>query len=429
MIIKGDCLEVLKTYPDNHFTSVITDPPYGLHFMGKTWDEFSSDKIKKSTELVYKYDYIDGVPVKRKKPELVTRDSGARIAGTYDDARNDDFQEFIFQIGKELLRVAKPGATILMFGSPRRYHRQVCGLEDAGWVIKDSLMWLFGSGFPKATDISKQVEKVDYYKSSEWNGYKSHALKPAYEPIIMAMKPNDGTYANNALKWGVSGINIDKGRINGKPRTTHSNGNFTGSQTDKVAYSKYGEGHKNDIPQGRFPSNIILDEEAGAMLDQQSGVSKSFKAKRGLLADIRSNKYNSSNSKIENSDSIRGYNDKGGAPRFFYCAKASKSERNKGCEGLEKKAGGSNVKGYTKDVAKGVDRNKLTTNHHPTVKPLALMKYLINLIMPPTEGLILDPFAGSGTTILAAKQLGYEAIGIEREEGYCEIAERRITDA
>jgi len=145
--------------------------------------------------------------------------------------------------------------------------------------------------------------------------------------------------------------------------------------------SEKGGGHS----QGRFPANILLDEEAGEQLGDKS--------------------------------------------RFFYCAKASRAERNKGCEGLEEKAGGSNIKGYTKDVAKGVDRNKLTTNHHPTVKPLALMKYLINLIMPPTDGLILDPFAGSGTTILAAKQLGYNAIGIEREEEYCKIAERRLNNA
>jgi len=171
MIIQGDCLEVLKTYPDNHFTSVITDPPYGLFFMGKKWD----------------YDV----------PSI--------------------------EIWKECLRVLKPGGTLLCFAGSRTQHRMAVNIEDAGFYIKDCLMYLYGSGFPKATDVTKQLEKNGTINKT-FEGYKSHALKPAYEPIIMAMKPNDGTYANNALKWGVSGINIDNGRIGTEDDTVRTNG-------------------------------------------------------------------------------------------------------------------------------------------------------------------------------------------------------------
>jgi len=531
-IIQGDCLEVLKTYPDNHFTSIITDPPYGLSFMGKKWD--------------YDVPSID--------------------------------------IWKECLRVLKPGGTMLCFAGSRTQHRMTVNIEDAGFLIKDCLMWLYGSGFPKSTDISKQLDKIagverkiigerltgtigrptsDGTKPSlsnpnhgsgnqiidvtapstpeakQWDGYKSHGLKPAYEivicgekpftssdqrniivenllkleaqlwlilsaktaekyigkerneqklaniaqwnaseyiniresllelmdmfqleetvktilntvilwkksledlwkdtnmstiktvinqiidlktlsyflsentlqhiikeeikqrgswlnaspvakimnavlksmnatqelsvaenvisshltkpqgvagktlspnyePIIMAMKPNDGTYANNALKWGVSGLNIDAGRIETEDNTERPNGESVNCY-GKLNYEKYSGGH----PQGRFPANIILDEEAGQMLGDKA--------------------------------------------RFFYTAKASKAERN----------------GST----------------HPTVKPLKLMEYLIKLIMPPTNGLILDPFAGSGTTIVAATRLGYNSIGIELEEEYCNIAIKRV---
>ena len=385
-IINGECLEDLKTYPDNHFTSIITDPPYGLSFMGKKWD----------------YDV----------PSI--------------------------EIWKECLRVLKPGGTLLCFAGSRTQHRMAVNIEDSGFYIKDCLMWLYGSGFPKATDISKQIDKIagaereminTVVKSTHkngtaynwagcndtgvcnetapstpeaklFNGYKSHALKPAYEPIIMAMKPNESTYASNALKWGVSGINIDKGRIGTDGGGTHcnnrdKNGNCLGHKDENGKYHE--TFHAKDIgnnPQGRFPANIILDEEAAELLDKQTGILKSGSGDRGknggggMFSGIAPMSRDFPPSK-------------GGASRFFYCAKASKSERNKGCEEL----GG---------------------NKHCTVKPLALMKYLINLIMPPKDGLILDLFAGSGTTLLAAKELGFNAVGIEREPEYCEIAKKRL---
>ena len=330
-IIQGDCLEVLKQYPDNHFTTIITDPPYGLSFMGKKWD----------------YDV----------PSI--------------------------EVWKECLRVLKSGGTALIFAGTRTQHRMAVNIEDSGFMIKDCLMWIYGSGFPKGTDVGKKV--------SGFEGYKSHALKPAYEPIIMAMKPNDGTYAGNALKWGVSGINVEKCRI-GKEKIEAGRKNRNTLAGYNSGFGSIEKPHSL----GRFPANIILDEEAGKLLDEQTGVLQSGPS----------------------------YNGSGGASRFFYCAKASKSERNAGCEVLDEKG----VHRYSKGVGKWKDSNapSYDTNFHPTVKPLALMEYLINLVMPPKDGLLLDPFAGSGTTLVASKKLGYNAIGIERESEYCEIAKARI---
>jgi len=411
MIIHGDCLEVLKSYPDNHFTSVITDPPYGLSFMDKKWD----------------YDV----------PSI--------------------------EIWQECLRVLKQGGTMLCFAGTRTQHRMAVNIEDAGWVIKDCLMYLYGTGFPKATDISKQLDKIAGAErkiinviertthkegtSYNWagnkdtgicnytipttdqvklfNGYKSHGLKPAYEPIIMCMKPNDGTYANNAIKHGVAGINIDKSRISCNLDTEDLSRGRKCSKDIGIWGNVNQTKHLEANPQGRFPANIILDEESASMLDEQTGILKT-----GAMKPVLSSGKNDIYGKRKFSQPYQTYAaNSGGASRFFYCAKASKAERNAGCEGLEAKS--KPLMGeFKNNPGRETPKSSPTPrqNFHPTVKPLALMKYLINLIMPPKDGLILDPFAGSGTTILAAKQLGYNAIGIEREQEYCEIARARINN-
>lgn len=327
MIIHGDCLEVMTQYPDNHFSAMVTDPPYGLKFMGKQWDH--------------------GIPG--------------------------------VEFWQEALRVAKPGSFLLAFGGTRTFHRLTCSIEDAGWEIRDCLMWLYGSGFPK----SHNHFGIDGYGT---------ALKPAWEPIIMAMKPCDGTFAQNAEKWGVAGINIDVARIEGK----------------------------------RWPANILFDESSAAMLDEQSGISKSPKS--GIRKASSEFGQNSGWNDHKNIDTFRlGHNDSGGASRFFYCAKASSSERNEGCGDLPLKE----KKTLNDYASPGEGRTASKSgapckNNHPTVKPLKLMEYLIKLVMPPKDGILLDPFAGSGTTIVAAKNLGYEAVGIELEQEYCEIANKRI---
>lgn len=314
-IICGDCLEVLKTYPDNHFSACVTDPPYGLSFMNRKWDY--------------------GIPS--------------------------------FAIWREVCRVLKPGGFLLSMGGTRTFHRLACAIEDAGFEIRDCLMWLYGSGFPKS------------HNHFGIEGYGT-ALKPAWEPCIMAMKPLEGTFKNNAEKWGQAGINIEACRVEGsKPDCINVSFNSWRSLEGREDIQNPEQRYNSN--QGRWPANLILDEEAGEMLGEHS--------------------------------------------RFFYCAKASSSERNEGCSGLEDKAQTtySEMKGC---VGHSPNRQSSSKNNHPTVKPLKLMEYLIKLVMPPKDGILLEPFAGSGTTILAANRLGFDAVGIELSEEYCEIARARV---
>lgn len=406
MIIHGDCLEELKKLEENSIDTLITDPPYGLAFMGKKWD----------------YDV----------PKI--------------------------EVWQECLRVLKPGGTALIFAGTRTQHRMAVNVEDAGFELRDCIMWLYGSGFPKATDISKQLDKEVERKVIEtkikkagdmtggnfkhgggrpdkeikitepktpeaklWNGWKSHGLKPAYEPILVAVKPNEGTYANNALQWGVSGLNIDGGRIGA---TTKTNGGNPNTKNNRIGAVK---GYVNKVESkehnyGRFPANIILDEEAGKMLDEQSGVSKSTGGSVGTATGFGNN----FEGERKNTKGDGGFGDKGGASRFFYCAKASKSERNAGLEDFEPKKVSD---GREKEADNAYQRGKtLRSNTHPTVKPLKLMEYLCTLTKTPTGGIVLDPFAGSGTTGLAAKNTGRDYILIEREAEYVEIIKARLGD-
>ena len=421
-IICGKCEAVLQGFPDNSIDTIITDPPYGLSFMGKKWDY--------------------NVPS--------------------------------VEIWQECLRVLKPGGTLLCFAGSRTQHRMACNVEDAGFILKDCIMWLYGSGFPKATDISKQIDKFkrrdrevigqekqkgnigyeneDYQfkpnirhitapatpEATLWNGWKSHGLKPAYEPILVAIKPNEGSYANNALKWGVSGLNINGARI--EPQSEKDLKEIRSERPSKTSNkNEYSLNHgglegmdrsnRQEVT-GRFPANIILDEESARLLDEQSGVSKS-------IAGPANNEPTNADSKIygwakypQMHKSGAHFGDKGGASRFFYCAKASKSERNKGCEGLELKQtiGGGGTNNTEDDVCGKYGSIKSEGhNHHPTVKPLSLMKYLVTLTKMPNDNQVyLDPFAGSGTTLMACKELGRKYIGIEKGKDYCEIAECRL---
>lgn len=389
MILCGDCLQMMKTFPDNHFSAIVTDPPYGLHFMGKDWDHYSKGKVKVGRKVLGAH-----------------TNSEAHAAARYDENRNDEFQEFMYQWAIEALRITKPGGHCLMFGAPRRYHRQVCALEDAGWEIRDCLMWMFGSGFPK----SHNHFGIDGYGT---------ALKPAYEPIIMAMKPIDGTFKQNAEKWGHAGINIDRCRI---PTDEKWKAQCHDIRSNCLMDKK---GRLDRISEsddkGRWPANIMFDEEAAAMLDEQSGITKSSNTQRNNRPSENIDMSGANTGHIS-----YGHSDHGGASRFFYCAKTSRSERNEGLDDFEEKpllwsSGTKNPGSFQSDGT-----HKVSKNNHPTVKPLALMAYLIKLVMPPKDGLLLDPFAGSGSTIVAAKRLGFKAIGIEKQPEYCEIARSRL---
>jgi site-specific DNA-methyltransferase (adenine-specific) len=472
----GDCLEVLKTIPDNSVDSIITDPPYGIGFMGKAWDTFVPTNVANAveqSEISYektKDDKQDNPNLKGRKNAPIG--SKSTFAGTYDltTKGKNEYQEWCYEWGKECLRVLKPGGHLLASNSPRMYHRMTIGLEDAGFEIRDQIMWVYGSGFPKSHNIGKAIDKIQGNDrevvgvqklqgtaatlkgkanrenwhdqgeggtftpevnitkgNSEWEGWGT-ALKPAHEPIVMARKPlSEKSIAENVLKHGTGGINIDGSRIefedtqnaatNPKFRKENNYKMPEPGQESNGAVSFTSSKNEYDTS-GRFPANIIFDEEAGQLLDEQSGISKSGKNK---LEKGTGGIWN----KGTNLPIGPEYGDKGGASRFFYCPKAAKKDRNEGLDHLEEKVIEGRDEGQDERNVAFKIRNKPRANVHPTVKPTDLMRYLINLITPP-NGTILDPFMGSGSTGKAAVRCGVNFIGIEKEQEYMDIASARI---
>lgn len=349
-IITGDCRDVMRAMEANSIDSLVSDPPYGLSFMGKGWDK--------------------GVP---------------------------DVEVWL-----EALRVAKPGAHLLAFGGTRTHHRLMCAIEDAGWEIRDCLMWIYGSGFPKSHNAG--------------NGWGT-ALKPGWEPIILARKPITQTVAKNVLEHGTGAINIDACRIGNDIISTHNapKGTFAGGELNRGSDTESYSDHS-----GRWPANIMFDEEAGKLLDEQTDGkvggghwSKTKVTGFGEFGGGKSEYFGVGEKDTET----------GGASRFFYCPKASKKEKNLGLEGFDIKDPDNRS-----DIGKGSWTEKGIApqqNSHPTVKPVALMEYLCRLITP-NSGVILDPFCGSGTTGVAAKNLGFSFIGIELSAEYAAIAQARV---
>jgi DNA modification methylase len=534
-IYNDDCLQVLPEL--DKASAIVTDPPYELGFMGKSWDSKGVSFNKETWEII----------------------------------RNS----------------CKPGAMLLSFGGTRTFHRIACAIEDAGFEYRDTIMYVYGSGFPKSLNIHKQLQKsllcgnmsIDekishsptgneteartsergkqasqyylrlvpetnipqtefikeeqgkvlqsglseqslsqsrettshdrqrqssmegwyYIQASQrelqrcqvcqmserissngtqgwlcngtpfgygttswsitpqdrncpsyrpqsskqqdrqpnaipyeqgpqslrriidlWLGYGT-ALKPAYEPIIVAMNPLDGTFANNTLKHGVAGLNIDECRVeyigDTDPRT------FGGKwKTDKAAHNVYEGGYKgidqSVSPKGRFPANFIHD---GSQM-----VMELFPNTKGGTGETKvyGEYYNDKRFNASKQVNRLSYSGDGSAARFFYCAKASKTERNRGCEELEESQ--YSYDGRNKPIENPYQRNNsVATNNHPTVKPLALMEYLVKLVKMPEYNLIIDPFMGSGTTLLACIRLGIPCIGIDNDEKSCEIASKR----
>jgi site-specific DNA-methyltransferase (adenine-specific) len=398
-LINNDCLVAMKNLSDGCVDSVITDPPYNL--------------IKSNSGF------------ERGKNSPYTRTAKGGFMGKEWDGTGVALK---IDLWREVLRIAKPGAFLLCFGGTRTYHRIACAIEDAGWEIRDCIMWVYGSGFPKSLDIGKAMDKqkINY----GWNGYGT-ALKPAYEPIIVAMRSIDGTFVNNALKHGVSGLNIDDSRI---PVNSNIDDKRLGGQgewkTDKCAKNVYEGGYAgNNIKSsenGRFPANFIHDgsqEVLDLFPNTKSGaMKKPYKYKNNGF---------SFGKPIGETKQIHDSNE-GSASRFFYCAKASRAERDKGLENCGEKAkcdldkmGGSKC---TMKTGSGNERNVKYKNHHPTVKPIKLMEYLCRLTRTPSGGIVLDPFMGSGTTGIACINTGRDFIGIEKESEYFKIAKRRIND-
>lgn len=412
----GDCYEVMKGMEDNSVDSIVTDPPYGIGFMGKKWDK--------------------DVPA--------------------------------IDIWKEALRVAKPGSHLLAFGGTRTFHRLMVAIEDAGWELRDTIMWVYATGFPKSLDISKAIDKSagaeretvgeyawpdgkprdtkthsvermafcdvaskkganDRSKSApsttaakQWEGWGT-ALKPAYELIIVARKPLVGTVAQNVLMFGVGGMNIDACRV----ETSEKLGRPIGSGERNVFSSSVGKRgmRSGDEATGRFPANLIHDgsEEVTSLFPE---------SKSGGSDGIRSESENYSMSGKNYARETAGGQPPsiGSAARFFYCAKARPSERNIGDGEPRVKQGqftNSNWSGEEIFDGKPLPRVR---NTHPTVKPIALMRYLCKLVTP-IGATVFDPFMGSGTTGVGAILEGMNFIGIEKEAEHLATSEVRLAHA
>ena len=400
----------MATLDENSVDAIVTDPPYELGFMGKSWD-------------------ASGVA-------------------------------FDVNTWQQALRVLKPGGHLIAFSGSRTYHRMAVAIEDAGFEIRDQIMWVYGSGFPKSHNISKGIDKAagaerevignritgaamasrsDGRGSSDagsgqnlinitapatadaqqWDGWGT-ALKPAHEPIVLARKPLIGTVANNVLTYGTGGLNIDGSRVG-------TQGGTTGSEyipNDTPIYGK-GLGNTGDIvtlDAGRWPANFIHDgsDEVVALFPDSKGMATQ---KSGANLNVYGG--NALNESSTTFPEVRlGFNDSGSAARFFYCAKASKRDRNEGLDGFEAKFAptmndGIGAKEHNEETA----TKKL--NHHPTVKPTSLMQYLVRLVTPP-NGTVLDPFLGSGSTGKACAYKGFDFIGIELTAEYIPIAKARI---
>ena len=472
-VVCGDCLEVMQDFPDNSVDAVVTDPPYGLEFMGKQWDHG-----------------IPGIP-----------------------------------FWQEIMRVSKPGAHLLAFGGTRTHHRLMVAIEDAGWEIRDCLQWLYGSGFPKNKDVSKDIDKrggtqiawfgpwfrqwreengitqkqvaglfpsksggltgcvanwelgfnmptpdqfnlirdtyglpfnnieeaerevvgegyrvrlestVDICGRSfgkyditapatpaakQWSGWGT-ALKPAWEPIILARKPLQGTVAENVLRWGTGAINVDGCRI-GHNETIVRTGFL-----DDIRSGSYAKGtgkRRTDLgivtreyTQGRWPANLLLDEDAARLLDEQSGELTS-----GIPCGIKRGGQGNTFGYFNGGIPVTGYGDSGGASRFFYTAKAHTSEKEKHLTGLKKRKVND---GRDTPIDNPYQRGEtLRKNTHPTVKPVDLLRYLCRLITPP-GGVVLDPFCGSGSTGIAAFEEGFDYIMIDKDPESADIARMR----
>lgn len=385
-IYHGDCREVLAELPDASVDSVVTDPPYELGFMGKRWD---------ASGIAYDAD-----------------------------------------LWAECLRVLKPGGHLLAFGGTRTWHRLAVAIEDAGFEIRDSIAWMYGSGFPKSLDVSKAIDKaagaerqvvgtkvtgaamsgkpsgvrlgtggtdfgsgqnvVDITApatpdAARWQGWGT-ALKPAHEPVVVARKPLTGTVAGNVLEHGTGALNIDGCRIGETVETWPKSRNYSAKEMSRPGSTMSPDAQTQmtgPTPAGRWPANVVLDEDQAAALDKQSGVlhsqdpaTRNSKSKRSGIIGF--------------ADGGLNYADRGGASRFFYVAKAPARERPK-------------VDGVA----------------HPTVKPLTLMRWLCRLVTPP-GGTVLEPFAGSGTTIEAALMEGFQVVAIEREPDYLPLIAARL---
>ncbi len=421
-IIPGDCLESLRTFPDNCIDAVVTDPPYGL--------SKEPDVAEVLTNWLAGEDY---------------HHTGSGFMGK-------SWDSFVPgpSVWREVLRVLKPGGHVLSFAGTRTYDLMVIAMRLGGFEIRDQLAWMYGTGFPKSANPGRDIDmrlctepgrhydknlpkpdkrlEGDHLCPSHPTGDphrgEGTALKPAQEPIVLARKPLIGTVAKNVLAHGTGVVQIDRCRVGTSkdvPTSLPTAGDDLGFGFGSVPENGRTWGPGQDPNVGRWPANVILDEEAGSILDEQSGTLKSGAMREDQRSATDRQVYGQHGAGV--SDRSVTVGDTGGASRFFYCAKASKAEREAGLEnfvaavvddGRSTPADNPRQRGKTK-----------RKNVHPTVKPIALMRYLVRLVTPP-GGVVLDPYMGSGTTGIAAKLEGFQFVGLELSEEFCAIARARI---
>lgn len=432
----GDSVEVMATIPECSIDAVVTDPPYGIRFMGKAWDGVDIERRIISQQR-------KGTPITGMKPAKLVHEGRAFSAGTYDLSRsgNKAFEEWTQVWASEALRVLKPGGYLVSFASPRTFHRMVCGIEDAGFEIRDTIMWVFGSGFPKSKNLT-----------GDYEGWGT-ALKPGYEPIVLARKPLIGTVEQNVNEHGTGAMNIDECRVPANGEELREGAGYIPCRHDEKQSRRPGEnsadrsykhngatdfGMKPGVRadgRGRWPANLIHDGSAEVVAlfpHQKSGAMAAGVARRGDVEDgkVCYGRFGGDTvaEAIEASE--------GSASRFFYCAKASKADRDEGLDMVADRvlarscqAQAEAERGNVVEAAAGAfNQARLRKNHHPTVKPTDLMRYLVRLVTP-REGVVLDCFAGSGSTGKAALLEEFRFIGIDAEEEYLEVAAGRLIHA
>lgn len=398
-LLVGDCIDMMRTLPDNSVDSVVTDPPYGIRFMGKSWD---------GQDIEARAAYRASMPSHASAcgPNGGHRSIAAE-AGKYDltPAGMRAFQAFTLEWATECLRVLKPGGHLLSFAAARTYHHMAVGIEMAGFEIRDQIMWVFGSGFPKSHNLKGEHE-----------GWGT-ALKPAHEPICMARKPFPGTVADNVNVHGTGALNIDGCRIHGADAqsTEYSQKRMApGHVVNDTGAWKQDAQYTGTLKAGRWPANLIHDgsDEVVAMFPAEAGASARVRGTEASAASV--GRITGQRDRVEGAF----YGDSGSAARFFYCAKTSRTDRHEGLinPGPQFKMG---------TTLRKVETTETKGNNHPTVKPTDLMAYLLRLVTPP-GGVALDPFMGSGSTGKAAMREGFQFIGCEIDEQYVAIARSRI---
>ena len=391
LLLNGDCIEQMQKLIDDgvQVDSIVTDPPYHL------------------TSIVNRYSKENSAPPTSKSMGGAFVRVSKGFMGKEWDGGDIAFRPETWELALKLL---KPGGYILAFSASRNYHRMAVAIEDAGFEIRDQMMWLYGSGFPKSLNLG--------------NGWGT-ALKPAHEPIVMARKSLEGTNKQNMEKYGVGGINIDGCRIEGEVKHPPNNPDFRDAAKQAMAkggVDKLSFGQDRDAPIKRKTTNRKSRSKDGVWTDGNSGM----KAEGSQFADADPKGRFPANV-------MHGGLETEWA-KYFYCPKVSKAERNQGLEDFpvkKSKGGGgtSNDTWYEDDVnsasGKFGSEKAPSKNTHPTVKPQELMKYLCRMVTP-KGGTVLDIFMGSGSTGMAAKDEGFDFIGIERDKEYFNIAEKRI---